>query len=139
MKINEVTEAAIDPKRSNYADNRYSDARKYGQRMQRMMDKESVAAGFVIKDEALWNKVSRLGSMLAELPGGLAKNPQEAIQKSEMSKEEQQKVGSMMAKFEKWERSKPKAQADEPEDDEFAAPSDDEIARQADARARQVR
>jgi hypothetical protein len=46
------------------------------------------------------------------------------------------KVGSMMAKFEKWETSKPTAQADEPEDDEFAAPSDDEIARQADRAAR---
>jgi hypothetical protein len=135
MKINEVTEVAIDPKRSNYANNKYSDANKYGQRMQRMIDKDAVEAGFVLDDE-LWGKVSSLGSMLSEIPDGLAKTPQEAIQKSRMSKEEMAKVGSMMAKFEKWEKSKPTAQADEPEDDEFAAPSDDEIARQADRAAR---
>ena len=135
MKINEVTEVAIDPKRSNYANDKYSDANKYGQRMQRMIDKDAVEAGFVLDDE-LWGKVSSLGSMLAEVPDGLAKSPQEAIQKSKMSKEELQKVGAMMAKFEKWETSKPTAQADEPEDDEFAAPSDDEIARQADRAAR---
>ena len=135
MKINEVTEVAIDPKRSNYSNDKYSDANKYGQRMQRMIDKDAVEAGFVL-DDALWGKVSSLGSMLAELPDGLAKSPQEAIQKSKMSKEELQKVHAMMTKFEKWETSKPTAQADEPEDDEFAAPSDDEIARQADRAAR---
>ena len=138
MKINEVTEVAIDPKKSIYTKDAYSEVNAYGQRMQRMLDKDAVEAGFVLDDE-LWNKVSSLGSMLAEVPGALAKTPAEAAKKSGMTKEEMQKVGALMAKFKKWEDSKPKAQADEPEDDEFAAPSDDEIARQADARARRIR
>ena len=138
MKINEVTEVAIDPKKSIYTKDAYSEVNAYGQRMQRMLDKDAVEAGFVLDDE-LWNKVSSLGSMLAEVPGALAKTPGEAAKKSGMTKEEMQKVGALMAKFKKWEDSKPKAQADEPEDDEFAAPSDDEIARQADARARRIR
>ena len=135
MKINEITEVAIDPKKSIYTKDAYSEVNAYGQRMQRMLDKDAVEAGFKLDDE-LWNKVSSLGSMLAEVPGALAKTPGEAAKKSGMTKEEMQKVGALMAKFKKWEDSKPTAQADEPEDDEFAAPSDDEIARQADRAAR---
>lgn len=131
MKMNEVTEASRGSIYEPGAE-KFEKIRQVGRQISNAIEPSS---GVKWEDDELWNKASQLGTMLSELPGGMARTPAEAMKKAGItSKDEVDAIMAKVAQAKKAKMPEPEP-ADEPEDDEFAAPDDSEIARQADARA----
>ena len=85
MKVNEVV--TRNPRNSIYDPNaeKMAGVRRFGQQITNSLEPKS---GVKWPDDAVWNKASMLGTMLAELPDGGAKTPAEALKKAGVSKDE---------------------------------------------------
>ena len=130
MKINEVTEGPRDSIYDRGA-SKFAQVRKLGQQITNSLEPKS---GVKWPDDEVWNKASMLGTMLSELPDGLAKTPAEALKKAGVSKEELEDIMAKAKQARAVSLPDPEPE-DEPEDD-MGAPDDDEVARQADMVAR---
>jgi hypothetical protein len=129
MKINEVTEG---PRSSIYDPNaeKLAGVRRLGQQITNSLEPKS---GVKWPDDEVWNKASMLGTMLAELPDGGAKTPQEALKKAGVSKDE---LDDIMAKAKEARKvslpdPEPSAEPEDDPEDDMGGQSDDEIDRDA--------
>jgi len=133
MKINEVTEGPRDSIYDRGA-GKFVEIRRLGRQITNSLEPSS---GVKWPDDAVWNKASMLGTMLAELPDGQAKTPAEALKKAGVNKEELEDIIAKAKQARAVKMPEPEEPEAEPDDDDMdAAPDDDEIARQADQMAR---
>ena len=128
MKINEVIVEAsmeINPKH-----------RPFIQMAHKIRDALEPGSGIKWDDEE-FNKVAELTTQLVRLGANFGpKTPAEALKNAGVDVEEFKSIIAKVQDAKKVGIADPEAPADEPEDDMDNAPDDDEIARQADMRAR---
>ena len=127
MKINEVTR---DPKSSIYdpGGEKMTKIRRTGQQITNSLEP---ASGVKWPDDAVWNKASMLGTMLAELPDGGAKTPAEALKKAGVTKDELEDILAKAKEARQVSIPDPEPQDDGDDEPDDRAPSDDEIDRDA--------
>lgn len=139
MKINEVT---VD-KRPGYAKQDTDVTKKYaaiGDHLQKYAENMPMGKGVSDEQISLSTNIGRLGEALIELntPGG-PKSIEDIVKRSGLPQQEVVKYIKFGEElFQKFGDTRQKGvSANEPEDDEedYGTPSDDAIARQADARA----
>ena len=127
MKVNEVV--TRNPRNSIYDPNaeKMAGVRRFGQQITNSLEPKS---GVKWPDDAVWNKASMLGTMLAELPDGGAKTPAEALKKAGVSKDELEDIMAKAKEARQVSIPDPEPQDDDDEPDD-RSPSDDEIDRDA--------
>ena len=132
MKINEVTEARA----PGYADDINPQTRKLANMGRTLMDISSTTSMKGLSDEEIGktNKMSSFGDALTRFGTAFGpKNLPELLKTAGVTAEEAKEFLAMAQVKGPVKQAAPEPEDDE--DDEFAAPDDDEIARQADARA----
>ena len=132
MKVNEVTRS---PRSSIYDPNaeKMAKIRRFGQQITNSLEP---ASGAKWPDDAVWNKASMLGTMLAELPDGGAKTAAEALKKAGVSKDELEDIMAKAKQARQVSIPDPEPQDDGDDEPDDRAPSDDEIDRDAVAYAK---
>ena len=123
MKVNEVTRS---PRSSIYDPNaeKMAKIRRLGQQITNSLEP---ASGVKWPDDAVWNKASMLGTMLAELPDGGAKTAAEALKKAGVSKDELEDIMAKAKQARQVSIPDPEPQDDGDDETDDRAPSDDEI------------
>ena len=130
MKINEVTEANYgdDPKSKAVAD--------LGRRLMDMSANMPMGKGVSDADIEKSNKMSAFGDALTRFGTPMGpRNMQELVKVSRVTPEEAKEFIELAQKAKPAQIKGDEVEPNDEPEDEFAAPDDDEIARQADARA----
>jgi hypothetical protein len=131
MKINEVTEARYgdDPKSKMIAD--------LGRRLMDMSAKMPMGKGVSDEEIEKSNKMSAFGDALTRFNTPMGpRNMQELIKAARVSPEEAKEFLDMASKAKPAQVKGDEVEPEDEPEDEFAAPDDDEIAYQADLKAR---